>query len=102
MILFPLNIDLVENNYLEEIKSQKKNCIIVSAHSANWEVPGMSVKKLPFNISAIVREPNNQFVNSYIRSLRSKYSVKCYSKNKTGTKKLLSNFRNGMEKKQLQ
>ena len=89
------NIDLVENNYLEEIKSQKKNCIIVSAHSANWEVPGMSVKKLPIDISAIVREPNNQFVNSYIRILRSKYSVKCYSKNKAGTKKLLSNFRNG-------
>jgi len=52
-------------------------------------------EKLPIDISAIVREPNNQFVNSYIRRLRSKYSVKCYSKNKAGTKKLLSNFRNG-------
>ena len=49
------NIDLVENNYLEEIKSQKKNCIIVSAHSANWEVPGMSVKKLPID-KPIVKE----------------------------------------------
>jgi len=89
------SIDLVENSYLEEIRSQKKNCIIVSAHSSNWEVPGISVKKLPFDISAIVREPNNQFVNRYVKSLRSKYSVKCFSKNKAGTKKLLSNFRNG-------
>ena len=88
-------INVIENDHYREAFSGSERSIIISAHNANWEIPGMSIRKTMHKTSAIVREPNNPIINYILKQLREKYSLRCLSKNRTGTKQLLNNFKNG-------
>ena len=88
-------INVIENDLYREAFSGSERSIIISAHNSNWEIPGMSIRKTMHQTSAIVREPNNPLINYVLKQLREKYSLRCLSKNRTGTKQLLNNFKNG-------
>jgi len=88
-------INVIENDHYREAFSGSERSIIISAHNSNWEIPGMSIRKTMHQTSAIVREPNNPLINFVLKQLREKYSLRCLSKNRTGTKQLLNNFKNG-------
>ena len=89
------NINIIENDLYRKAFSSGERSIIISAHNSNWEIPGMSIRKTMHQASAIVREPNNPLINFVLKQLREKYSLRCLSKNRTGTKQLLNNFKNG-------
>ena len=88
-------IEVIDNNYSKDFFNNDSQNIIVSAHSSNWEIPGMSCRLRSNKISAIVREPNNPFIRYFLISLRKKFSVNCFSKNMTGTKALIKKFQGG-------
>ena len=88
-------IEVIDNNYSKDFFDNDLQNIIVSAHSSNWEIPGMSCRIRSNKISAIVREPNNPFIRHFLISLRKRYSVNCFSKDMTGTKALIKNFQEG-------
>ena len=88
-------IQIIENQYSKEFFSGKNKNILVSAHSSNWETPGMACNLKSKKISGIVREPNNPLIRYFLEILRNKYSVECFSKNMKGTKQLISQFQNG-------
>ena len=88
-------INIIENDLYRQAFSGSEKSIIISAHNSNWEIPGMSIRKTMHQTSAIVREPNNPLINFVLKQLREKYSLRCLSKNRTGTKQLLNNFKNG-------
>ena len=88
-------INIIENDHYREAFSGSERSIIISAHNSNWEIPGMSIRKTMHRTSAIVREPNNPLINFVLKNLRDKYSLRCLSKNRIGTKQLLNNFKNG-------
>ena len=88
-------INVIENDLYKEAFSGSERSIIISAHNSNWEIPGMSIRKTMHRTSAIVREPNNPLINFVLKNLRDKYSLRCLSKNRIGTKQLLNNFKNG-------
>jgi len=89
-------INVINNDYSRDFFDNNSANIIISAHSANWEIPGMSCRIRSDKISAIVREPNNPFIRYFLISLRKKYSVYCLSKDLNGTKTLIKNFQSGM------
>jgi len=88
-------ITFIENEYSKYFFDNDSQNIIVSAHSSNWEIPGMSCRLKSDKISAIVREPNNPLIRYFLISLRKKYSVNCFSKDMMGTKSLIKNFQGG-------
>ncbi len=88
-------VNVVRNDLFKEAFKSHTKSIIVSAHNSNWEIPGMSLRKIMHPASAIVREPNNPLINFVLKRLRNKYSLKCLSKNREGTRQLLSNFKKG-------
>ena len=88
-------VNVVRNDLFKEAFESHTKSIIVSAHNSNWEIPGMSLRKIMHPASAIVREPNNPLINFVLKRLRNKYSLKCLSKNREGTRQLLSNFKKG-------
>ena len=88
-------IEVIDNNYSKDFFNNNSQNIIISAHSSNWEIPGMSCRIKSEKISAIVREPNNPLIRYFLISLRKKYSVNCFSKDMTGTKALIKNFQEG-------
>ncbi len=88
-------IKIINNNHSRSFFENSKNKILISAHNANWEIPGIACRIKSNKISGIVREPNNPFIRMILSYLRNKYSVKCYEKNLIGTKKLMRDFKNG-------
>ena len=88
-------IKIIENNYSKSFFERSENKILISAHNANWEIPGIACRIKSNKISGIVREPNNPFIRFILSYLRNKYSVRCYEKNIIGTKKLMRDFKNG-------
>ncbi len=88
-------IKVIENKFSKSFFENSKDKILISAHNANWEVPGIACRVKSDKISGIVREPNNPFVRIVLSYLRSKYSVRCYQKNRIGTKKIMKDFKNG-------
>ena len=93
--IFNNRIEVVDNNYSKDFFNNDTQNIIVSAHSSNWEIPGMSCRLRSEKISAIVREPNNPLIRYFLILLRKKYSVNCFSKDMAGTKALIKNFQEG-------
>ncbi len=89
------HITIIKNKFYTEAFNTNSKSIIISAHSSNWEIPGMSIRKVNHEASAIVREPNNPLINFVLKRFREKYSLKCLSKDISGTKQLLTNFNKG-------
>ena len=88
-------IYIPDNKHSRDFFNEENKNILVSAHSSNWEIPGIACRTKSNNISGIVREPNNPFIKLVLSRMRRENSVKCYEKNMIGTKKLIKDFNNG-------
>jgi Kdo2-lipid IVA lauroyltransferase/acyltransferase len=91
------NIDIEGQEILEKIKIENKPVIFISGHFNNFELMAMHIEKSGINLAAIYRPLNNKFLNIVMENIRKKYICKNQiKKGISGTKKLLSSFKNGL------
>ena len=84
-----LNIELIGDEVLEEIKQQNKQVVFVSGHFSNFELMALSLEKKGIKLSAIYRPLNNIFLNKIIENIRKKYICKNQIKKGLGGMKKL-------------
>jgi len=81
---------IVENSdHLLKPLSEEKNCLFFSAHIGNWELTSHLLTQEGFKIHFIYRAPNNQFVDSLLRKIRTNYGVLLIRKGQEGAKDCL-------------
>ena len=90
------NIKIVGQEILDEIKKKNEPVIFVSGHFNNFELMAMHIEKSGINLAAIYRPLNNKFLNVIMEKIRRKYICQNQiKKGFSGTKQLLSFFKNG-------
>ena len=90
------NIQVIGQTILDKIKKDNEPVIFISGHFNNFELMAMHIEKSGINLAAIYRPLNNQFLNFIMEKIRNKYICKNQiKKGISGTKKLLSLFKNG-------
>lgn len=89
-------IKVLNQEILEQIIKDSKPVIFISGHFSNFELMAMHIEKSGINLSAIYRPLNNIFLNPLMEQIRKKYICKNQiKKGSSGTRRLLSNFKNG-------
>tara|TARA_B100000787_G_C16196847_1_gene301527 strand:+ start:4364 stop:5224 length:861 start_codon:yes stop_codon:yes gene_type:complete len=90
------NFNIKGQEVLEKIKNDNEPVIFVSGHFNNFELMAMHIDKSGINLAAIYRPLNNKFLNFIMEKIRKKYICnKQIKKGMSGTKQLLSLFKNG-------
>ena len=90
------NIEIIGQNFLEEIKKTKKPVIFISGHFNNFELMAMHIDKSNIDLAAIYRPLNNKFLNPIMERIRTKYICKKQiKKGISGTKEILKYFKSG-------
>ena len=90
------NIEIIGQKNLEEIKKTNLPVIFVSGHFNNFELMAMHIEKSGINLATIYRPLNNKFLNYVMEYIRKKYICRNQvKKGISGTKKLLSYFKDG-------
>jgi KDO2-lipid IV(A) lauroyltransferase len=90
------NLKIEGQEILNKIKKNNKPVIFVSGHFNNFELMAMHIEKSGINLAAIYRPLNNKFLNFVMEKIRKKYICKNQiKKGISGTKQLLSFFKNG-------
>ena len=90
------NLKINGQKILDKIKEEKKPVIFISGHFNNFELMAMHIEKSGIDLAAIYRPLNNKFLNFLMEDIRKKYICKNQiEKGISGTKKLLSFFKNG-------
>ncbi len=88
-------VNIIGENYLEEINSQNKKVVFISGHFNNFELMAMFIDAKGIKLSAIYRPLNNIFLNKIMEFLRIKYVCKNQiKKGKSGTRDLLKYLKN--------
>ena len=89
-------VEVENQKYLEEIKQEQKPVIFISGHFDNFELMAMHIEKSGIDLAAIYRPLNNFFLNPLMENIRRKYICKKQiKKGITGTRQILSYFKNG-------
>ena len=84
-------VNVIGQNYLEEIKEKNKKVVFVSGHFNNFELMAMFIDASGINLSAIYRPLNNIFLNKIMENIRIKHICKNQiRKGKSGTRELLN------------
>ena len=84
-------VNVIGQNYLEEIKDKNKKVVFVSGHFNNFELMAMFIDASGINLSAIYRPLNNIFLNKIMENIRIKHICKNQiRKGKSGTRELLN------------
>ena len=90
------NIIIEGQEILERIKKNNEPVIFISGHFNNFELMAMHLEKSGINLAAIYRPLNNIFLNYIMEKIRKKYICQNQiKKGISGTKKILSFFKNG-------
>ena len=90
------NIQVVGQNFLEEIKNNKEPVIFISGHFNNFELMAMHLEKSGIDLAAIYRPLNNKFLNPLMEKIRKNYICKKQiKKGMSGTKETLKYFKKG-------
>ena len=93
---FSKKITIENQKILEKIKNDSSPVIFISGHFNNFELMAMHIEKSGIQLSAIYRPLNNKFLNPLMEGIRVQYICKNQiKKGSSGTRKLLSNFKNG-------
>ena len=89
-------IEIIGQEKLDAIKENNEPVIFISGHFNNFEFMAMHLEKSGINLAAIYRPLNNKFLNFIMEKIRKKYICnKQIKKGMSGTKQLLSLFKNG-------
>jgi len=90
------NLQIEGQEILNKIKNNNEPVIFISGHFNNFELMAMHIEKSGINLAAIYRPLNNVFLNFIMEKIRKKYICKNQiKKGISGTKQLLSFFKNG-------
>ena len=90
-----INLKVVGQEILDEIRKNKKPVIFISGHFNNFELMAMHIEKSGVNLATIYRPLNNPFLNVLMENIRKKYICKNQiKKGFTGSRQLLSFFKN--------
>ena len=93
---FSKKITIENQKILEKIKNDPSPVIFISGHFNNFELMAMHIEKSGIKLSAIYRPLNNKFLNPLMEGIRVQYICKNQiKKGSAGTRKLVSNFKNG-------
>jgi len=93
---FSKKITIENQKILEKIKNDPSPVIFISGHFNNFELMAMHIEKSGIKLSAIYRPLNNKFLNPLMERIRVQYICKNQiKKGSAGTRKLVSNFKNG-------
>ena len=93
---FKNKIEIIGQEILDEIKKNNERVIFISGHFSNFELMAMHIEKSGVKLAAIYRPLNNKFLNFIMEKIRKKYICKNQiKKGISGTKQLLSLFKNG-------
>tara|TARA_B100000029_G_scaffold139059_1_gene134134 strand:- start:6811 stop:7677 length:867 start_codon:yes stop_codon:yes gene_type:complete len=85
------NVNIIGNNYLEEIKSKNKRVVFISGHFNNFELMAMFIDSAGINLAAIYRPLNNIFLNKIMENIRLKHICSNQiKKGKSGTREILN------------
>ena len=84
-------VNIIGQDYLEEIKYKNKKVVFVSGHFNNFELMAMFIDASGINLSAIYRPLNNIFLNKIMENIRIKHICKNQiRKGRSGTRELLN------------
>ena len=90
------HLQIEGQDILDKIKENNETVIFISGHFNNFELMAMHIEKSGINLAAIYRPLNNKFLNFIMEKIRKKYICKNQiKKGFSGTKQLLSFFKNG-------
>ena len=90
------NLSINGQIILDQIKKDNKPVIFISGHFNNFELMAMHIEKSGIDLATIYRPLNNKFLNIIMENIRKKYICKNQiKKGISGTKKILSFFKNG-------
>ena len=90
-----INLKVVGQEILDEIRKNKKPVIFISGHFNNFELMAMHIEKSGINLATIYRPLNNPFLNVLMENIRKKYICKNQiKKGFTGSRQVLSFFKN--------
>ena len=90
-----INLKVVGQEILDEIRKNKKPVIFISGHFNNFELMAMHIEKSGINLATIYRPLNNPFLNVLMENIRKKYICKNQiKKGFAGSRQLLSFFKN--------
>ncbi len=90
------NIEIIGQNFLEDIRENKKPVIFISGHFNNFELMAMHLEKSNIDLAAIYRPLNNKFLNPIMERIRKKYICKKQiKKGISGTKEILRYYKSG-------
>ena len=93
---FKENLQIEGQEILEKIKKENRPVIFISGHFNNFELMAMHIDRSNIDLAAIYRPLNNKFLNFIMEKIRKKHICKNQiKKGISGTKQLLSFFRNG-------
>ena len=93
---FKENLQIEGQEILEKIKKENRPVIFISGHFNNFELMAMHIDRSNIDLAAIYRPLNNKFLNFIMEKIRKKHICKNQiKKGLSGTKQLLSFFRNG-------
>ena len=89
------NIKIIGQKTLDKIKENNEAVVFISGHFNNFELMAMHIEKSGIDLAAVYRPLNNIFLNFIMEKIRKKYICKKQiKKGISGTKKLLSFFKN--------
>ena len=91
-----INLKVVGQKILDEIRKNKKPVIFISGHFNNFELMAMHIEKSGINLATIYRPLNNPFLNVLMENIRKKYICKNQIKKGTsGVRELLRLYKKG-------
>jgi Kdo2-lipid IVA lauroyltransferase/acyltransferase len=66
----PSRFEIIREHALREFAQSTKSFVIVSLHSANWELTALGLLRVGLRIAAIYRSIKNPWVDAYVTRLR--------------------------------
>ena len=88
-----IKINFTKKINIEELKNCKKPIVFFSGHFSNFELMGVCLKELNFNIGVIYRPLNNIFVNPIWELIKINSSSTLIEKGPKGSKKLIKHIK---------
>lgn len=89
-------VNIIDKNFIEEIKNNKTGSIIFSGHLSNWEAGLRALIDSNLKINVVFRESNNPYIEpKYTAQLRENLGIKMIAKQNNAGLKIVRALKNG-------
>ena len=89
-------VNIIDKNFIEEIKNNKTGSIIFSGHLSNWEAGLRALIDSNLKINVVFRESNNPYIEpKYTAQLRENLGIKMIAKQNNAGIKIVRALKNG-------